>query len=122
MEKNIDFSKNYFDDSPFYLREFLIYISTILGRSQNTVKGYYTDIKSFLRYVKLRYLNLTSVNFNEININDVSIEMLKTIELLDVYEYLHFCMNDLSNNDKARARKVSALRTFYKYLTVKSNL
>lgn len=39
-----------------------------------------------------------------------------TVTLGDAYEFLAYCRNERENKEKARARKVSSLRAFFKYL------
>ena len=42
------------DDCPSYLQEYLNYIETIKMRSQLTVKNYYSDLRLFLRFLKVK--------------------------------------------------------------------
>ena len=44
-------SKNKFSDVPVILRDYLNYMTVIKGRSENTVKEYYYDLKMFYRYI-----------------------------------------------------------------------
>ena len=37
--------------APQLLRDYLIYLSTIKGRSPRTVEAYYNDLRLFLRYM-----------------------------------------------------------------------
>lgn len=48
--------------------------------------------------------------------------MLDKITLHDLYEYLAYVAGERLNNASSRARKVSSLRTFFKYLNVKAKL
>lgn len=111
---------------PDFVKNYLFYLLTIKGRSQQTINGYATDLYGFLKFIKLykeknkvpeenAYDNLKSVQ-------DISIDFLKNITLLDVYEYLNFTMQVKKNSDKARARKVSSIRGLFKYLTVNMRL
>jgi site-specific recombinase XerD len=111
-----------YNDCPQILREFLLYMQTIKNLSQRTVDGYYIDLRLFMRYLKLQR-GLCTVsdfdNLDEIDISDVSLELVQSVTTLDVYEYLHFVMKDRNNNPNTRARKVSSLRSYFKYLTTK---
>ena len=95
----------------------------IKGRSKSTVNAYYTDLKTFFRFIK-RNKNLVDndTDFNKIDISDINIDVIKTITLSDVYEFLLFVSSERSNNAKSRARKVSCLKVFFKYLTNNLNL
>lgn len=113
-----------FDDCSQVLKDFFFYMLTIKGRSIKTVEGYYIDIRGFIKYEKYKK-GLTQKNENQINeieINDVNIEFLKTITLSDVYDYLNYELTEKNNNAKTRSRKVSSLRSFFKYLTVTTHL
>ena len=115
-------SHGVYDDCPEILREFLLYMETIRNLSQRTVDGYYIDLRMFFRYIKLRRgLSPTEMTeeFEQIDIADVTLDLIKTVTTLDVYEYLHFVMKDRENNPNTRARKVSSLRSYFKYLTTK---
>ena len=92
---------------PKLLRDFLFYMETIRGRSVKTVEAYYTDLHTFFCFMK------TYKGFCDSNLST---------KLSDVYEYLNYTMSERENNAKTRARKVSSLRSFYKYLTTKANV
>ena len=111
------------DDCPQILRDFLFYMETILNRSPNTVLSYYYDLRLFLRFIKRRKKNISKeIDFNDIPINDIDANLISSVSVADVYEYLYFITNDHENQSMARSRKVSSLRVFYKYLTQKIHL
>ncbi|EKC71456.1 site-specific tyrosine recombinase XerC, partial [human gut metagenome] len=56
--------------------------------------------------------------FDKIDITDVDIDFLKNVTLMDAYAFLSYCKNERNNDSAARARKVTSIRMFYKYLTV----
>jgi site-specific recombinase XerD len=106
------------DEAPAFLREFIDHLSTIKGRSQNTVASYFHDIKCFLRFLKRKHgeAPVDSV-FEEIVIDDFPIDLIKKVELYDILEFLHFLASERGNSAKARTRRGVALRQFFKYLT-----
>ena len=108
---------------PKLLRDFLFYMETIRGRSVKTVEAYYTDLHTFFCFMKT-YKGFCDSNLStkDMNISDIDLEFIKSITLSDVYEYLNYTMSERENNAKTRARKVSSLRSFYKYLTTKANV
>lgn len=116
-------NQNLLIDCPSVLRDYLFYMETIKGRSPRTVEGYYIDLRTFLRYLKrIKNRVSPSVPFEEITISDVDVELLRTVTLSDVYEFLHFTASERGNSAAARSRKVSSLRGFFGYLTVKAGL
>ena len=107
-----------FEDCPDYLQEYLNYISIIKMRSELTVKNYYTDLRLFLRFLKMERFG-SAEPFNEIKIADVSDELVKTVTLNDILAFLTYTASERDNKSKARSRKAVSLRQFFKYLTVK---
>ena len=112
-----------FHDAPKPLRDFLFYMLTIRGRSPRTVVGYYTDLRTFLRYQKIKGEGHSgAVSLSKVSVADMDVAELKKVSLSDVYDFLNYTMTERENGAKARARKVSSLRTFFNYLTVKERL
>ncbi len=119
--------------SPRILNDFLAYLSTIKGKSPKTVHEYYLDLRVFFRYLKQKRGLADGIPFDEIPINDIDIAFVKSITLSDAYDFLMYTVQERpkhGNSDNSeiglaaasRARKVSALRSFFKYLTDKAHL
>ncbi|MBQ9959933.1 MAG: tyrosine recombinase XerC [Oscillospiraceae bacterium] len=107
---------------PDIIREFLFYLLTIRNLSARTVDAYWVDLRSFFRYMKLRRgLVPADTELGSISIEDVTLEFVSSVTTMDIYEYLHFVMSQRENNANTRSRKISALRSYFKYLTVKTN-
>lgn len=116
--------KNAFDtEIPFHLNNFLNYLRTIRGKSQNTIYNYKFDLILLFRFLKL-YKGLVDKNeeFDEIKINDIDAEFIKNISLSDLYSFLSFVENYRENSAYARARKVAAIRSFFKFLYGKEKI
>ncbi len=116
---------NYFDlsDLPVILRDYIIYLQTIKSRSNATVNEYFSDLRTFFRFLKLkRHIIDSDIDFEQISINDIDIDFIKSVTLTDAYEFLVFCKSDRDNTEKTRARKCSSLRSFFGYLTNKCHL
>ena len=120
-----------YHDCPQILREFLVYHETIKGQSQLTISEYYLDLRMFLRFMKLMRNDMpVSTNLDDINIKDIDLRFIREIETSDIFDFLSYLANDRSNPDgkgsdhgissSARARKLSAIKSFYKYLTVRT--
>ena len=121
-------------DAPQVLRDFLVYHETIRGHSRNTVDEYYLDLRNFLRYLKLsRGLVPRKSELDEISIQDVDVQFLSKVTLAEIYDYLSFLARDRIKQPNSaepefgltatsRARKIAAIRSFFKYLTVKAKL
>lgn len=110
-------------DMPAFLRDFLNYIKIIKNKSPNTVLSYFYDLRIFLRFILIykKKINKNS-DFEKIDINLFDNELLKSITLSDLYEYITYTSSNRSNSAFARARKISSIKSLFKYLTNKVNL
>ena len=117
MAYNIDF-RQATSDAPACLTEYLNYLTTIKNRSQLTALNYYTDLRMFMRFLKVKN-KLVDANedFSEIKISDLDDKYIKAVTLTDAMEFLSFTVSERSNQAKARSRKAVSLRQFYKFLT-----
>ena len=104
---------------PMILREYFGYMETIKGKSVRTVEGYFIDLRSFFRFMKLSR-GLTDKtdkeDFEKIPIDDVTLDMIASVTLTDVFEYMNYLASVRGNNNNTRSRKCSSLRSFYHYL------
>ena len=111
-----------YSDSPQFLKEFLYYMQTIKGLSPRTVEAYYIDLDLFFRYImQKRSGTIDNDTLTEINISDFDINTLSTISQTDILDFLYFTMNVRGNSAASRARKLSSLRGFYKYMVQKTH-
>lgn len=121
-----------YGDCPQILRDFLVYHETIKGQSPLTISEYYLDLRMFLRFVKLMRNDMPmSTDIDTISIKDIDIHFIRDIDSSDVFDFLSYLANDRAINPdseatdfgisaSARARKLSAIKSFYKYLTVRT--
>ena len=121
-----------YHDCPQILRDFLVYHENIKGQSQLTISEYYLDLRMFLRFMKLMRNDMPiSTNLDDIDIKDIDIDFIRTIDTSDIFDFLSYLANDRAINPEsaapeygispaARARKLSAIKSFYKYLTVRT--
>lgn len=108
--------------APEPLKSFLIYLESIQGKSQKTVDEYFYDIRNFYRFLNIRFGLTDNVEFNKIEIDNIDINILKKVDLNLLYEYANFLNRDLGNKPRTRARKISALKSYFKYLHSKVKL
>ena len=121
-----------YSDCPLILRDFLVYHENIKGQSPKTISEYYLDLRMFLRFIKLMRSDMpVQTRLDEIDIKDVDLDFIRQISTSDIFDFLEYLANErISNPDSpapdrgiapaARARKLSALKSFYKYLTVRT--
>ncbi len=107
--------------APEPLASFLIYIESIQGKSAKTADEYFYDIRTFYRFLNLYRGNTDSEieDFEQIPIDNISVEMLRAVDLKTLYEYMNFLNRTRGNSAVSRSRKISSLRSYYKYLSTK---
>lgn len=121
-----------YQDCPQILKEFLIYHENIKGQSQLTISEYYLDLRMFLRFIKLMRCDMPmSTPLDDISIRDVNLDFIRDIQTSDIFDFLSYLSNDRAIrpdtgsveygiSPTARARKLSAIKSFYKYLTIRT--
>ena len=121
-----------YSDCPQILRDFLTYHETIKGQSQLTISEYYLDLRMFLRFIKLMRNDMPiNTRLDDIDIKSVDIDFIRDITSSDIFDFLSYLANDRNPDPDApapdlgisaasRARKLSSIKSFYKYLTVRT--
>lgn len=115
-------------DCPPILREFLTYHETIKGQSPQTISEYYLDLRMFLRFVVLMRNDMPiQTNLDEITIQQIDLEFIRSITTNDIFDFLMYLSSDRITpsaehgvSAATRARKLSSIKSFYKYLTVRT--
>jgi site-specific recombinase XerD len=75
----------------------------------------------FLRVMKIFLTDLPlETDLDTISIRDVDIAFLKQIKLEHFYDFVTYLVRYRHDSAAARARKLSAIKSFYKYLTVRT--
>jgi site-specific recombinase XerD len=75
----------------------------------------------FLRVMKIFLTDLPlETDLDTISIRDVDIAFLKQIKLEHIYDFMTYLVRYRHDSAAARARKLSAIKSFYKYLTVRT--
>ena len=123
-----------YNDCPQLVRDFLAYHETIKGQSPRTISEYYLDLRMFFRFMKLmRHDMPIHSNLDEIEITDIDLNFIAGIQTSDILDFLSYLASDRVQNPHSpapdygisaasRARKLSALKSFYKYLTLRTKL
>ena len=111
------------DTLPEIARQYLMYLLTIKSSSKLTVREYIFDLRVFFRFMKTRKLkiNLENHEFDEIDVTDITLDFIKTITKEDIFEFLFYMSEQRDNINNSRARKLSAVKGFFKYLTNQVN-
>ena len=110
------------EKNPEYLNSFLDYSITILNKSPNSVKEYNYDLANFLKFMMIRFKLTDKTISDEIDIQLFTEEYLKKITLDDIHAYVSHLAIDNRSKATTRARKVSTIRIFFKYLSQKAGI
>ena len=105
------------EENPEYLNAFLDYSTTILNKSPNSIKEYNYDLVMFLKFIKIHFHLTQETDFNKIEIKDLSFDVIKKIELDDIHAFLGYLTTTFNSKAATRARKISTIRIFFKYLS-----
>lgn len=110
------------------LSEYLVHIKAAKGLNETTANAYFLDLRTFFRYLLIkRGIADKNKAFENIEIDAVDIALLKTVKNSDLLEFLIFAASELPQYHKSettkygnaantRARKIAALRSFFKFL------
>ncbi|SDN09572.1 Site-specific recombinase XerD [Psychrobacillus sp. OK028] len=109
-------------DLPKIVKDFLVYLTTIKGKSLRTRKEYEYDITLFLRFLIAVENDLDIAKINEISIKDITIDFIKEVSLEDMHLFLEYCEMERNNSAVTRARKAATLKSFFKYLKGKRRM
>jgi len=121
-----------YTDCPRVLRDFLTYHETIKGQSPLTISEYYLDLRMFLRFIKLMRSDMPiQTNLEDIDIKGIDLDFIRNITTSEIFDFLSYLANDRNPDPdspapdfgisaSARARKLSAIKSFYKYLTIRT--
>ena len=106
---------------PSLVREFASYKAAIQNASEKTISEYLLDLRTFFRFMLARDLKIDpeSEDFEKIDISQIDLDYIKHITQEDIYEFLLYADGTRKNLSAAKARKLSALKGFFKYLHVK---
>ncbi|MBE6717569.1 MAG: tyrosine recombinase XerC [Ruminococcaceae bacterium] len=111
-------NENYKATMPQVVIRFFNYQSNVKNKSELTIDEYCLDLRLFFKFLVISSKK-TKFSEDELDATDISgltEAFFCKITLDDAYRFLSYCKNFRNNQEKARARKVSSIRTFFKYL------
>ena len=109
---------------PSILREYAEYTVVVKGNSEKTVCEYLLDLRTFFRFMITKWddLDLPMDEFEKISIKHIGAEEVRRVTQKNIIEYLIFAGFKRENSAATRMRKLSALRSFFKYAHVKEHI
>ena len=116
-----------YEDVPKYISDFLEYMSGIKNRSNSTLREYYYDLRNTFKYLKLiktgyKDKQITPELLENTDISSLDVNFLKKIELQDLHKYMNYLSSIQFDKPTTRSRKVSAIKSFFNYATLKNKI
>ncbi len=107
---------------PEVLVTFAGYKSSIQNCSPLTVKEYINDLVLFFRYIIVtrRGDNPANTEMTEIPLEGLDYELAGSVRTEEIFAYMLYLAEVRGNKVRIRARRLSAIKAFYKYHTAKS--
>lgn len=111
-----------YDNLPEPLITFAGYKSSIQNCSSLTVREYINDLIMFFRYIIVtrRGEKPEKAELSEVDISSLDYELAGSVRTEEIYSYMLYLASARGNKVRIRARRLSAIKAFYKYHTVKS--
>ena len=118
------FKSEDFKALPSFLRDYASYLAAIKGNSEKTVCEYLLDLRTFFRYYKVNRdgLDLSEAEFEQLTVSDITIDDAKKVSAQHIINFLMYAGFDRKNSTTTRMRKLSALKSFFRYAHTKRHL
>lgn len=106
------------------IERYLQYKLVVQERSQKTVDEYRLDLRQFFRFLvaKKHHIDADSDEYEKLSIEEVDADFVRSVTAVDILEFLTYERNKRGNQPSARARKLSAIKSFFKYTTVRERI
>lgn len=111
-------NENYKASMPPIIIRFFNYQSNVKNKSELTIDEYCLDLRLFFKFlvISTERKKFTDDELDATDISELDEVFFNSVTLDDAYRFLSYCKTYRKNQEKARARKVSSIRTFFKYL------
>ena len=112
------------DTMPSLAKDFASYKITIQGCSQKTIDEYLSDLRLFFKYVyaKRSFIDVNSDYFEKIVIHNLDKDFICSITTEEIYDFFVYVSTERDNKSAAKSRKLSAIKSFYKYVCNKKKI
>ncbi|MCL2213564.1 MAG: tyrosine-type recombinase/integrase [Oscillospiraceae bacterium] len=90
-----------------------------LGRSKLTSEQYKIDLALLIKFILAKRNGLQTIGeeYDAITIDHVDADFFSALSPDEIYDFLLYAKDERENNTSTRARKLSSIKTFYKFLT-----
>ncbi len=103
------------------VQEYASYKLSIQGCSAKTVEEYLLDLRTFFRFLIAREQDIDpySPEFTQLDVSGIGLRELEKVHAEDLFDFLLYVSGTRQNQWSARARKIAAVRSLYRYLVYK---
>lgn len=102
-------------ENPDFLNDYLVHLKLYKRLSQRTIEEYFFDTRLFLKYYSMMHSDSDDI-IDNVDISTFPKSDLKKITATDISEFMIYISDERSNSYQALYRKISALRSFFRYL------
>ena len=104
---------------PDAVERYCSYCRSVKNRSLKTVSEYEHDLLTFFRYLLAsKEGDLSEENMHKTDISRITLADIGKITKADIFNYMDYLTKVRKNSATTRARKLSSLKGFFKYLVV----
>lgn len=109
---------------PHLIKDFAAYKLTIQGCSQKTVDEYLSDLRLFFKYIYAvrSHFEVSSDAFEKISIQSLDKDFICSVTTDEIYDFFIYVSTERGNSASAKARKLSAIKAFYKFVCQRRKL
>ena len=106
---------------PPILKEYAQYLYAVKGNSEKTVCEYLLDLRTFFRFyiADKKGLSLDAEDFLELSILGIGVDDLRQITEFTIINYLMYLKSERNNHSVTSMRKISAIKSFFKFAHTK---
>lgn len=107
---------DYKSEAPPLVYQFLRYLQVERTCSHLTIYNYFTDLRMFFRYILCHRAGLPLSEMERQDFLAVDVALVSSLRRGEVTDFLAWLTLDHSVKAKTKARKITVLKSFYKYL------
>ncbi|MBE6724261.1 MAG: tyrosine recombinase XerC [Ruminococcaceae bacterium] len=109
---------------PPVIQDFARYKDVVQGCSKKTVSEYLLDLRTFCRWLLAERNGLPTEgeSFESADLTALDTEFFSSVSTGEVYDFLSYVRNGRENESRSMARKLSAIKQFYKFCTSRQHL
>ncbi len=109
---------------PSLVREFASYKSVVQNASEKTISEYLLDLRTFFRYMIMveEDMIMSIEEMEALSIKHLTIDDVNRVDTQLIVDFLAYAREDRQNNNSTRNRKLSAIKSFFRYAYNKKHL